>query len=154
MRRWSRKPLLFQWLINFWPPFFAAGIRVTKIEGDYDAIHVQLKEHFYNRNYVGTHFGGSLFAMTDPFFMLMLIKKLGPGYVVWDQESRIRFKKPGRGTVQATFTITPDTLETIRSSLGASGPIRHPFSVMIRNQQGEVVAEVEKTLYIRRKDPS
>lgn len=88
-------------LMNIWAPFLGAGIRVKRLAPDWKEIDVEMKLHWWNANYVGTHYRGSLYFMTDPFFMLMLIENLGKDYVVWDKSASIRFKKPGRGTVSA-----------------------------------------------------
>lgn len=104
-----------------------------------------------NRNYVGTHFGGSLFAMADPWFMIMLIERLGPGYAVWDKAATIRFRKPGRGTVRALFEIPPERVEEIRRDADAAGKVEPVFTVDITDARGEVVAEVEKRISVRRK---
>ncbi len=146
---WRR--LKFRALVNVYPPYLAAGIRVTRVADDFHAVDVRMKLHFWNQNYVGTHFGGSLFAMADPFFMIMLIELLGPGYVVWDKAGSIRFKKPGRGTVRARFEIPPERVREIREAADASGKVEPTFRVEIRDEQGEVVAEVEKLLSVRRK---
>ena len=112
-----------------------------------------MRLHAWNRNYVGTHFGGSLFAMADPFFMIILMERLGPGYVVWDKSGTIRFRRPGRGTVRATFEITPERVEEIRRAADAGGKVEPTFVARIVDAQGEVVAEVEKLLSVRRKAP-
>src|SRR4051812_33729390 len=86
---------LLRFLGNLYPPFFAAGIRIERISPDFREMDIGMKLHWYNKNYVGTHFGGSLYAMTDPFFMMILIQKLGSDYIVWDKGAKIDFKKPG-----------------------------------------------------------
>jgi hypothetical protein len=96
---------LFRFGINLWPPFLFTGIHVTRITPDYRQIDVALRLRPWNRNYVGTHFGGSLFAMTDPFWMLGLLHILGRDYYVWDRAGAIDFLKPGRGTVRTSFRI-------------------------------------------------
>ena len=97
------KAALFKTMINLYPPYLGAGIHIARISNDYRDLLVTMKLRFYNRNYVGTHFGGSLYAMIDPFYMLMLMQMLGPEYIVWDKSATIEFKKPGRGTVSAHF---------------------------------------------------
>ena len=87
-------------LVNYWPPFLGAGIRVTRWDEDWRAIDVALPLHRWNANFVGTHYGGSLYSMVDPFYMLMLIENLGPDYVVWDKSANIRFRRPGKGRVR------------------------------------------------------
>ena len=140
-------------LFNLWPPFRAAGIRVREIAPDYRSAIVELRMGLFNRNYVGTHFGGSLFAMTDPFFMIMMMKNLGPEYIVWDKSGCVRFLKPARGTVTARFHLPEERIAEARERT-ASGERHEPqFTVAIVDEQGATVAEVDKTLYIRRKRP-
>src|SRR5579862_4769915 len=102
--------------INIWPPFFGAGIRV-KWSTDHKAVDVEMKLRFWNRNYVGTHYGGSLYSMADPFYMLMLIENLGRDYIVWDKSASIRFRKPGRGKMRASFRLSEEQIESIRRQL-------------------------------------
>ncbi len=151
-------------LINLWRPLRGAGIRITRLDPDFLAADVELRSHWWNRNYVGVHFGGSLYAMTDAMYMLMLIENLGPAYIVWDKAATIRYKKPGRGTVRAEFRLTREQVQAIRDTLDApptpddAGVLRPPraqpvFSVNVIDESGEVVAEVDRTLYIRKKAP-
>jgi hypothetical protein len=104
--------------INIWPPFLAAGIHV-RCGADMRSAEVEMRMHFWNRNYVGTHYGGSLYSMTDPFYMLMLMEDLGRDYIVWDKAATIRFRKPGKGTVRAEFRLTQEQLDDIRSTLAS-----------------------------------
>jgi acyl-coenzyme A thioesterase PaaI-like protein len=149
----SRKPRFYRW-INSWPPFLGAGIRVTRMDDDLRAVDVELRAHWYNRNYVGTHYGGSLYSMADPFYMLMLIRNLGPGYIVWDKAASVRFRRPAKGTVRAEFRLTQQQLDSFRERLQAEGKIEPTFVVEIKDEAGEVVALVEKLLYIRREPPT
>jgi acyl-coenzyme A thioesterase PaaI-like protein len=138
-------------LLNFWPPFRAAGIRVREIAPDFRSATVELRTKLLNRNYVGTHFGGSLFAMTDPFFMIMMMKILGPQYLVWDKTGTIRFLKPARGTVVARFRIPEERIAEARAATESGEKFEPKFTVEIVDAEGVTVADVEKTLYIRRK---
>ncbi|HKI25545.1 MAG TPA: DUF4442 domain-containing protein [Candidatus Sulfotelmatobacter sp.] len=138
--------------VNLWPPFLGAGIRVKHIAADMKAIDVEMKLRFWNANYVGTHFGGSLFAMTDPFYMLMLMANLGREYIVWDKASNIRYRKPGRGTVRAEFRLTDAQLDDIREKLKTLPKYEPVFTVEVKDEQGTVIAEVEKVIHVRRKD--
>lgn len=143
-----------QWLIrllNLYPPYIGAGVRV-KVSPDLRTFEVRMKLRFWNRNYVGTHFGGSLYTMCDPFFMLILMEALGRGYVVWDKAAAIRFLRPGRGTVKATFHIPQERIDEIRAAADAGGKVEPTFEVSVVDEQGQVVAEVEKLLYVRRKE--
>jgi len=139
--------------INTYPPLLGAGIRVTRIAPDFREVDVEMRLRYWNANYVGTHYGGSLYSMCDPFYMLMLIENLGPEYIVWDKAARIRFRKPGRGKVTAHFEITGEQIEAIRHTLEASEKVEPIFNVQVKDEDAEVVAEVEKTIYIRKKPP-
>jgi hypothetical protein len=137
-------------MINYWPPLAGAGIRVTRMQPDLKAVDVEMKLRPWNRNYVGTHFGGSLYSMTDPFYMLMLIHNLGPNYVVWDKAATIRFRKPGRGTVRAEFRLTENQIQEIRDKLTRQEKLEPVFTVEVKDSEGVVIAEVEKLLQVRR----
>ena len=137
--------------INVYPPFLGAGIRVRHRESDEHTIKVQMKLTKLNLNAVGTHFGGSLYAMCDPFFMLLLLEHMGRDYIVWDKAAAIQFVKPGRGTVSATFHVTPEQIEDLRAQVEQAGKIEPLFNVDVIDEQGEVVAKVEKRLYVRKK---
>ena len=138
-------------LFNWWPPFRGAGIRVREIAPDFRSATVELRMKPLNRNYVGTHFGGSIFAMTDPFFMVMMMKNLGPGYLVWDKEATVRFLKPARGTVVARFRLPQERIEEAKAATQSGEKHEPKFVVEIVDAAGVIVADVEKTLYIRRK---
>jgi acyl-coenzyme A thioesterase PaaI-like protein len=138
-------------LMSFWPPFLGAGIRLVKIAPDYTWVEVQMKLHFWNRNYVGTHFGGSLYAMADPFFMLILIENLGKDYIVWDKAATIRFKRPGRGRVFARFEISKDQISDIKARADANGRVVPEFKVNIYDDERQVIAEVDKVVSVRKK---
>lgn len=140
-------------LMNLWPPFIGAGIHVERISPDYLEASVRMRLGLLNRNYMGTHFGGSLFAMTDPFFALLVMHNLGRRYVVWDKASSIDYRLPGRGTVRATFRVTPAQLEAIRAATAGGDKHEPTFAVDVLNHKGEVVATVSKTLYVRLKPP-
>jgi acyl-coenzyme A thioesterase PaaI-like protein len=146
-----RDPMrLLKW-INFYPPFIGAGIRVVHTAPDYRSICVQLKLTRLNLNAVGTHFGGSLYAMCDPWFMLLLMHHLGNGYVVWDKAATIQFLRPGRGTVTATFGMPQDRVDEIRCRADADEKVEPTFAVDVVNEKNQVVARVEKLLYVRKK---
>jgi acyl-coenzyme A thioesterase PaaI-like protein len=137
-------------LLSLYPPLLGAGIRVRRRPGG--AFDVRLRLRPWNRNAVGTHFGGSLYSMCDPFFMLILIEALGPGYVVWDKAATIRFRRPGRGTVSAHFAIAPERVAEIRAAADRGERSEPTFSVAVTGRQGEVVAEVDKLLHVRRRE--
>ena len=145
--------LSMRMLLNIWPPFLGAGIRVRRIAPDWKAIDVEMKLRWWNRNYIGTHYGGSLYSMADPFFMLMLIESLGKDYIVWDKAASIRFRKPGRGTISASFRLSDEQLNEIRQALNSEEKIERLLTVELKDQSGSIVAEVEKLLHVRKKGP-
>lgn len=149
MKTILRRNLRTLW--NFWPPLLGAGIRVRRVASDWKEIDVEMKLRWWNANYVGTHYGGSLYSMADPFFMVMLIENLGEDYVVWDKAASIRFKKPGRGTVFASFRLSEEQIGELRKAVSAEGKIERAFAVEVKDASGTVIAEVEKLLHIRRK---
>ena len=144
-------PRIFKMIVNAWPPYLGAAIGVEDIADDWCTLSVAMKLHWYNRNYVNSHFGGSLFSMTDPFYMLMLMRNLGPGYVVWDMAARIQYLRPGRGKVSAVFSLDARRLEEIRQKAEGGQKVTELFFVDVVDERGEKVAAVKKTLYIRKK---
>jgi hypothetical protein len=138
---------------NLWPPFLGAGIRIERVAPDFREIDVALRLRPWNKNLVGTHFGGSLFAMTDPFFMAMLIENLGREYVVWDKAATIHYRRPGRGVVRTRFALTEAVIDAVRAEVEANGRSEPRFTAQIVDADGVVVAEVEKVLSVKRKRP-
>lgn len=142
---------LFKLLLNVYPPYWGTGIVIKKVAPDFREIVVRMKMRFYNRNYVNTHFGGSLYAMTDPFYMLMLIQILGKEYIVWDKAATIEFLRPGKGTVTAAFNIDRDTISQILRNTADGKKYICDLTVDVKDEQQETVSRVVKTLYIRKK---
>jgi len=138
-------------MFNLWPPLMGAGIRITRIQPDWKEVDVEMKLRRWNSNYVGTHYGGSLYSITDPFYMVMFIEILGRDYIVWDKSASIRFRRPGRGTVFARFRITDEQIAEIREALKTEEKIDREFSVDVKSGDGEVIAEVKKLLQFRNK---
>ncbi len=139
-------------LWNLWPPFFGAGIRLTQVSPDWSRVEVQLKLRFWNANYVGTQFGGSLFAMSDPFLMVMALRRLGRDFVVWDKASRIRFVRPGTSDCRVVFELNDHLLAELRDRALAEQKFDWVIPVEIKDREGRVVARVEKTLYVATRD--
>ena len=144
-------PTLLRHGLNLWPPFLFSGIHVCAINDDYRHARVELRMRPWNRNYVGTHFGGSLFAMTDPFWMLLAMQAIGNDYVVWDKAGTIEFVKPGRGTVHARFDLDDAVLDELRTATADGDKALRWFDTEILDEQGDVVARVRKQLYVRLK---
>ncbi len=139
-------------MMRFWPPFWGAGISVESINHDFTEIVVKMPLTKMNTNYVGTHFGGSLYSMCDPFFMLMLIQHMKKDHIIWDQSASIKFVKPGVGTMRARFIISLEEVERLKREALKNFNLRPIYSCDVVDSNNEVVATVEKQLYIRRKD--
>ena len=137
--------------MNLWPPFLFAGIHITRISDDWRSARAELRMRPWNRNYVGTHFGGSLFAMTDPFWMILVKECLGRDYIVWDKAAQIEFVKPGKGTVVATFDLDEATVDEIRAATAGGDKHLRWFETDVIDSDGDVVARVRKQIYARRK---
>jgi acyl-coenzyme A thioesterase PaaI-like protein len=135
--------------INFYPPLFGAGIRVHTI--DERTVRVEMKLTPFNRNIVGVHFGGSLYAMCDPWFMLILMHALGRDYIVWDKAASIKFIKPGRSSVTATFHIPQERVDEIIQAAAGGEKYEPTFTVDVVDGEGQIIAQVEKLLYVRKK---
>lgn len=138
-------------MINFYGPFVGAGVKLNHMSKDFREAKVSMKLTFYNRNYMGTQFGGSLYAMVDPWYMLMLIKNLGRDYIVWDKAATINFRKPGKGTVHAEFKLTDEHIDEIKRRLETETKMDYIFKVEIKDDAGKLIADVDKVLYIRKK---
>ena len=138
----------FRFVMKLWSPFF--GLRIH-IAPDWREITIRMKLSLRNMNYVGTHFGGGLFAMTDPFFMLMLMHVLGSDYLLWDKSANIQFLKPGRGTVHVLFRLSHEQLNEVREKTASGEKFEPTWRVDIVDASGEIIAIVDKTIYIRRK---
>lgn len=144
-------PRFMRFLLNMYPPYLGAGVKVNSISDDWKKVMVSMSLRWYNRNAVGTHFGGSLYSMVDPHLMLMLMGILGKQYIVWDKAAQIDFIRPGTGKVTALLHITDEVLEQIHNTLKTSRKVTPVFTVEITDSTGKIVAKILKTLYIRKK---
>lgn len=140
--------------MNLWPPFLGAGIRVKRIAPDFREVVVEMPLTLRNRNHFGTHFGGSLYAMTDPFFALMVLHNLPSNYRVWDKAGSIEYVAPGRSRVRATFRLEQSDIDAILQATAAGDKHLHVFEVDVVDREGLVVAKVEKVVYVRKKKDS
>jgi acyl-coenzyme A thioesterase PaaI-like protein len=136
---------------NFFPAYRGSGARVVYIADDYREIRVKIPLSWRTRNYVGTIYGGSMYAGIDPIYMLMLIKNLGKDYVVWDKAAKIRFKRPGREALFVDFLLTGEELEEIKTILETERSVDRIYNVKLADKNGKVHAIIEKTLYIAKK---
>lgn len=148
----SWRSRVYRWGFNLFPAYWGTGAHIDYIAGDWREIRVNVPLRLRTRNYVGTIFGGSMYGAVDPIYMIMLIRCLGPGYIVWDKAATIRFKKPGRTTLYAHFALNDAELAAIRSATESARSIDRVYVVELKDAQGVVHAVIEKTLYIRCKD--
>ena len=137
--------------LRFYPPYLGAGVSVKHINEDMTSITVQMKMRFWNRNYVGTHFGGSLYSMCDPWYMFILLEHLGKECVIWDKGAEIDFVSPGKGTMTATFEIDHQTIEQLREQAQDNQKHLPVFHTSVFDEDGQVVATVKKILCVRKK---
>lgn len=138
---------------NFFPAYFGTGARITFIAASWREVRVEVPLSLRTRNYVGTIFGGSMYGAVDPILMLMLMKNLGPGYVVWDKAASIRFLRPGRSALRARFEVSEAELDAIRHALSTRRSVNRVYTVRLVDGDGVACAEVEKTIYVRRAAP-
>jgi hypothetical protein len=145
------KASTFRRAMNLWPPFLFNSIRVQRLSADYTEADVVLRLRPWNRNYVRSQFGGNLFAMTDPFWMLLLMHQLGSDYYVWDKAGAIDFVAPGREHVYAHFRLEPGVVDELRAAAAGGAKVLRWFETEVKTASGEVIAIVRKQLYVRLK---
>ncbi len=138
-------------MINWYPPYIGAGIKLKKVNEDKTRMEVELRKTWFNKNLFGTHFGGSLYAMCDPFYVFIVHNYLGKGYVVWDKSAEIEFIKPGNGKVKALFEISQEKLLELKEKVDHIGKHTVFFETAITNEDQEIVAKVRKEIYMRKK---
>ncbi len=143
--RWLRR------LMNLWPPFIGTGIKVTRIDDDFRQAQVRMKLSWYNRNYMGTQYGGSLYSMTDAFYVIMIIRNLDNKYYVWDKSASIEYIAPAKGTVYADYVLTDEMLDSIRHNTEDGQKFLYDVPVDIIDDQKQLIAKVNKVVYIRKK---
>ena len=140
--------------INWYPPYLGMAVRLRSFSEDFTRFEVELRERWYNRNLFGTHFGGSLYAMTDPFFVFIVAMNLGRDYIVWDKSASIEFLKPAKGTILGVFAIDREQLERIRREVDELGKNTYHFDAELLDESGNAVARVNKEVYVRSKAAS
>ncbi len=147
----SFRTRLLRWRFNFFPAYRRTGARLTFLTDDWREVHIALPLNWKTRNYVGTIFGGSIYGAVDPIYVVMFIRLLGPGYIVWDKAAHIEYKRPGRSTLFAKIKIDQEELETIRSRLDEEKSLDRQYRVEVVDEAGKICAVVEKVLYFRKK---
>ncbi|MCY9865688.1 MULTISPECIES: DUF4442 domain-containing protein [Vibrio] len=145
------KPNIVKFALNIWPPFWGAGIRIAHISADFRVVKTALKLRWWNKNANRTQYGGSIFSLTDPVYSLMLMGILGERYYVWDKEASINFIKPGQSDLYADFEISQGQLDDIYRQTQLGEKCFPEFIIHVKDKQGNVVSEIQRTLYVRKK---
>jgi acyl-coenzyme A thioesterase PaaI-like protein len=141
------------WSFYLFGCYRGTGGRMKYIAEDWSEVRLDLPLSWRTRNYVGTIFGGSIYSAVDPIYMLMLIHRLGPEFIVWDEAAAIQFKKPGKETLHAHFLVSDEELATIRATLETQRSVNRNYTIELKDGTGNVCATVEKIIYIRRREP-
>lgn len=145
------KPNIVKYALNSWPPFWGAGIKIDSISTDFRQVRMRLKLRWWNKNANRTQYGGSIFSLTDPVYSLMLMGVLGEQYYVWDKQASINFIKPGNSDLFAEFMITDEQLNSILKMTATGEKCFPEFIIHVKNAKGDVVSEVQRKLYVRKK---
>lgn len=148
-RKFKIGPKLLKFLLNIYGPYFGAGVKIKTISEDFRYVRVEMPLRWYNSNYFRTHFGGSLYAMTDPIYVFMLINNLGKNYIVWDKAAEIKFLAPGKGRVWCEFRLSEDQIQEVKRITDENVKYEPQFTVEVFDEKGNLVASVLKTLYVR-----
>jgi acyl-coenzyme A thioesterase PaaI-like protein len=147
----SLRTIFMRTFFHLHPAYHGTGGRLTYIASDWSEIKVKIPLNWRTRNYVGTIFGGSMYASVDPMYMIMLIQRLGADYIVWDKSAVIQFKKPGKTTLFAHFILPDEEIKTIKDQLEKDRSLERVYNIELKDRQGDIYASVEKTIYIRKK---
>ena len=153
LKKLQNIPSISKFLFNHYPPYRGAGIHIEVMNLELCHVRVKMPLTWKNQNLVGTHFGGSLYSMVDPFYMLILMHHLGSKYIVWDKSASIQFLSPGRGTVYADIRLDSTEIDQIKQLTENHAPVYRNYSLNIFDESGVRIAEVQKIVYIRRKKP-
>lgn len=141
-----------KWGLNISPMYRRSTARITYISKDLMKIRIRLPISYKNKNYVGSIFGGSMFAAVDPIPMTQLIQLLGSNYVVWDKSAEIKFKRPARKDLYAIFSFTPNQISSIRNKVAEKNEIEFPYTTQLTDKEEETIyCTVHKTIYIANK---
>jgi acyl-coenzyme A thioesterase PaaI-like protein len=147
----SFKSRLMRWKFNLYPVYRRTGARITYMSHDLREVRIKLPLTWKTRNYVGTIFGGSMYAAVDPLYMVMLINILGPEYIVWDKAASIKFKQPGRSTLRAEIKITKIETDYIRKALKEQNKLDRTYQIELVDEEGNICAVVEKIIHFKEK---
>ena len=151
LNRYFKKATLFRVMFNMSPMYKRSCGKIIFTSDDLHVVKIKIPLSYKNRNYVGSIFGGSLFAATDPIYMIQLMQILGKEYVVWDKKTNIKFKRPAYENAFATFEFTSSEINEILQRVQSENEIDYTKILLITDKNGTVFAELDKTLYISTK---
>lgn len=151
VKRAFGSPRGLKFAMNIWPPLLFSGIRILEIGPNFSHVHLRLAKSHLTSNYFGTQYGGSLFSMTDAFWVIMIAQNLGPAYTVWDKRAEIEFIAPGRTKVTAKLRLEPSVLAEIKECADRGEKVLRWFDTDLLNNSGDVVATVRKQVFVRLK---
>lgn len=148
----SAETRIARFFFNFFPAVRRTSMRIIYIAKDWRHVKIKLPFNWKTKNYHRTMFGGSMFAATDPVYLVMLTKILGPEYIVWDKAACIRYKKPAKTTLYADFKLNQLETNKILEILSQQEKVDRLYQIDLIDKQATVYATVEKTLHIRKRN--
>ncbi|PCH72898.1 MAG: DUF4442 domain-containing protein [Flavobacteriaceae bacterium] len=149
--RFMSQATLFKWGFNMSPMYRHTKAKILTVSEDLHEVVIKIPLTLGNKNFVGSIFGGSLFAATDPIFMIQLMWILGKDYVVWDKSATINYKKPAYENAYCTFKLSKDLLTSIKKEIAENGEMNLDLKLDICSKDTVVFCELNKTLYIATK---
>ncbi len=151
LKKFMSTAAIFKYGFNLSPMYRRTTARVIDITDDMKAVKIKVPLSYKNKNYVGAIFGGSMFAATDPIYMIQLMQILGEEYVVWDKAATIHYKRPAKEHLFCEFIFTNDELEAIKKQVKETHEMTIEKTTYLKNSSEQIFAEVIKTLYIAEK---
>ncbi len=153
LKRYIKSSTLFKYGFTLSPMYRRTTGKILAVSEDLHRVSLKIPLSLKNKNYVGSIFGGSLFAATDPIYMIQLIQILGENYVVWDKETTIKFKKPAFKDAYAVFIFDSNEIEDIKSRVQLEKEINFIKKLKITDKEKVVTfSEVQKTIYVADKN--
>jgi len=148
LKKFMSTSAIFKHGFNLSPMYRRTTARVVEISDDLKEVTIKVPLSYKNKNYVGAIFGGSMFAATDPIYMIQLMQILGEDYVVWDKSATINYKRPAKQNIYCDFKFTDQEIETIKKRVQNEHEITIEKVTFLKNTENTVFAEVIKILYI------
>ena len=122
--------------------------KLIDVSDDLHKVVITLRLNWKNKNYVGSIFGGSMLAATDPIYLIQLIQILGDNYVVWDKAVTARYKRPAKSRIYGTFLFSKKEIKDIKNKIAESHEIDITKTMNLIDEKQQIIATFSKTLYI------